>query len=98
MNPPCAFTTDVCVSSSTFLPSRAVARTTTGICSMTRSLRRRFTGLGALTLTFDLDWAEAHYTSHQAEERKSPPQPCAIVHGRAAPPAAQMSLGTSFSA
>src|SRR5260370_5605012 len=48
-SPPCALTTTVCVSSRTSLPSRVLACTTTGTCSITRSLRRRSAGLVAVT-------------------------------------------------
>src|SRR4029077_3792427 len=47
---PCALTATVRVSSRTSSPSRVLACTTTGTCSITRSLRRRFAGLGAVTL------------------------------------------------
>src|SRR5258708_37923632 len=49
-SPPCALTTTVCVSSRTSLPSRVLTCTITGICSITRSLRRRFAGFASINL------------------------------------------------
>src|ERR1700723_3347213 len=44
IRPPCALTTSVCVFSRTCTRSAVSARTVTGICSITRSLRRRLAG------------------------------------------------------
>src|SRR5258707_7356604 len=49
-SPPWALTTTVCVSSRTSSPSCVLACMTTGICSITRSLRRRFAGFGSVIL------------------------------------------------